>query len=223
MMGEIYSKATSVIVWLGELTFDIETMTKTCANELASKVWLDSTDGIHELFTKDYWTRAWIVQEYILAAKVELWCGQFSLAEEVLPSFVETLHRRPLGVLLQELEDTEHITKAIFIIDCTAKKAVNYRRLRPQLNAFWSLMAFACDMQCADVRDRVFSLMGFTDAREANLLSDLPNYLMSPSELFSQVLKVAFNRHQVLHLRDALGLCNKDKNVREALTPLFRK
>jgi len=134
MMGEIYSKATSVIVWLGESTFDIEraieTMTKTCANELASEVWLDSTDRIHELFTKGYWTRAWIVQEYMLAAKVEVWCGQFSLAEEVLSSFVETLHRRPLGVLLQELEDTEHITKAIFIIDCTAKKVVNYRRLR---------------------------------------------------------------------------------------------
>lgn len=73
-MGEIYSGAKEVIVWLG--------------SDTASMAWrIDTTD-----YTKNlpYWRRAWIVQEVALAQRALVTCGNVSVE---LNKF---LHRIPI-------------------------------------------------------------------------------------------------------------------------------
>ena len=93
LMGTIYAKAEKVLVWLGPGTNDLcralvhlqdfETLKKRYLED--SDIW----DGLHlkgmlEFCDHEYWTRAWIVQEFLLAQSVEIWCGELSLDLQVL-------------------------------------------------------------------------------------------------------------------------------------------
>ena len=89
MMGSIFSKATRVIVWLGATLGDRDESRKSGfqalrqANQDFRKA--KSSQGcnlkkaerllrgeLEYLFSNRYWTRMWIVQEYLLAHKIEL-------------------------------------------------------------------------------------------------------------------------------------------------------
>ncbi|KAJ4371409.1 hypothetical protein N0V83_004626 [Neocucurbitaria cava] len=76
MMRDIYTGAESVIVWLGlaqtneELAFLLTrypTLLK--VNEIST--------ALVDLLNKSYWCRVWVVQEFVLAKAVEIWCGEF--------------------------------------------------------------------------------------------------------------------------------------------------
>jgi hypothetical protein len=88
MMDRIYSRATKVIVWLGESTLHIQkamrkmttpyssfSFGKSYERELTEQHWLRNREGIAALCEKKYWTRVWVVQEYAFARSVEIWCG----------------------------------------------------------------------------------------------------------------------------------------------------
>ncbi|KAF1940386.1 hypothetical protein EJ02DRAFT_350135, partial [Clathrospora elynae] len=76
LMRYIYMGANSVIAWLGlaqrfeELAFLLTrypTLLK--VDEMYT--------ALVDLLNKTYWTRVWVVQEFILAKSVEIWCGEF--------------------------------------------------------------------------------------------------------------------------------------------------
>jgi hypothetical protein len=80
MMDRIYSKASNVVVWLGQSTDIIEKAMTYLGGRYykrhTAQDWLQSSEGIEALCTNMYWTRVWVVQEYALASSVEIWCGQ---------------------------------------------------------------------------------------------------------------------------------------------------
>jgi len=89
LMGQIYSFAKSVFVWLGlhadgsEHLFDSGPVdnqfqlkcgggTPGLSTSISTTV---ATDASGSLYTRAYWTRTWIVQEIVLASRVDVFCG----------------------------------------------------------------------------------------------------------------------------------------------------
>ncbi|KAJ4418733.1 hypothetical protein N0V82_005406 [Gnomoniopsis sp. IMI 355080] len=86
MMGQIYQGAETVVVWLGE---DAGAATRKGIQAIRffvdpSRVeseapWYDhpesSSTGLVDIFSRTWWSRAWTVQEAVLAHKVTLLCG----------------------------------------------------------------------------------------------------------------------------------------------------
>ncbi|KAF2677572.1 HET-domain-containing protein, partial [Lentithecium fluviatile CBS 122367] len=71
MMGRIYSEATSVIAWLGigpeSITSAMKQIKLWSRMDEGAPNWISlAFDSIRQLSTSEYWTRVWIVQEFVL-------------------------------------------------------------------------------------------------------------------------------------------------------------
>ncbi|OAK98292.1 HET-domain-containing protein, partial [Phaeosphaeriaceae sp. SRC1lsM3a] len=91
LMGHIYSKATSVAVWLGpeadeselamDLLQDVSDDQVSPARERATQERIRSTTKYPEsaalfaLFKREYWKRLWCIQEVLLAKQTMVYCG----------------------------------------------------------------------------------------------------------------------------------------------------
>lgn len=84
LMADVYSKATSVSVWLGEATMD----SNLALNFISRVVNLDDFDrlvadrrtpqewaALSSLMRRTWFSRRWVVQEIALAARATLYCG----------------------------------------------------------------------------------------------------------------------------------------------------
>lgn len=93
-MASIYTEAESVIAWLGEKSSNISLALgwiarfarwQRCAErdleETKALFNIDRSghDAIAELGQRPYWTRTWIVQELVLAKKVDVLCGRIHI------------------------------------------------------------------------------------------------------------------------------------------------
>ncbi|KAF1950223.1 HET-domain-containing protein, partial [Byssothecium circinans] len=75
LMGKIYSRASSVVVWLGPGTEEtdkhlptLETLSQIPSEKVDTSTWdPDFVSCMLDICYLPYWTRVWIVQEFILA------------------------------------------------------------------------------------------------------------------------------------------------------------
>lgn len=86
-MDEVYRRALVVNVWLG-----LEPQNVTPCSSMGVTDGIDSTrgfqweDAIPDLVNRPYWTRIWVIQEFILALRLEIPCGRNQI------SFLEFEH-----------------------------------------------------------------------------------------------------------------------------------
>lgn len=116
LMAEIYQNAVQVIAWLGEEIENFEgaaRLMKTIPKILPSapdywpnffdvdeldedwKYVLNSShlwDAIFELFTRPYWSRLWVLQEYILSRLTLLQCGHHMIDNQSVANFLTKLN-----------------------------------------------------------------------------------------------------------------------------------
>lgn len=73
-MGQVYSNARLVIAWLGPgFRAPLSTIKTYFADDPAPDDWDDFVSNMNRLTSSEYWARLWIVQEPILAKKLEIW------------------------------------------------------------------------------------------------------------------------------------------------------
>jgi hypothetical protein len=177
MMADIYRRASSVIIWLGnsgELddamrflqVFDrymdklpdsqdfldcIET--KETSGEAASTVHLQPNiiDSMIKFVTHEYWERLWIVQEIILSYSLAVMHGGFYL------QFVDFIHFRNLAKKIN-FEGVVFPNR----IDWFSQNALRQEFHNPQLSvaSFSELVDTFCMSKCQDLRDKVYGLQG---------------------------------------------------------------
>jgi hypothetical protein len=89
-MSDIYSGAAYVIAWLGQSFYDISVAFTMIAGP-QKLTFPHSQDTRHirsgrqwkalaRLLNRPYWTRVWIIQEFLFAKSLELWCGEHKAA-----------------------------------------------------------------------------------------------------------------------------------------------
>lgn len=104
LMGHIYSRATSVLVWLGLGTEEIEKAMVQLSRMAMRPMWTlaDWTSsflaGIRAILLNDYWDRVWIVQEYILARDLSVRYGDRHISGQALAWFYETIYKEKMSI-----------------------------------------------------------------------------------------------------------------------------
>lgn len=159
-MRAVYSTAQSAIAWLGEATHDEGTAFHLAANALYHSS--DEAPGpMAALLNKPYWSRVWIVQEFLLAKSLDLWCGDHRANAN---QFTEVLSR------IDPNKDPESLR----VWESPGRKMLQYReywrrhRTNTRYAQYFRLRALVrsfSSSSCTERYDKVYALLGI--ARDA--------------------------------------------------------
>lgn len=215
LMGVIYWKASRVLVWLGEedkstkqvsaaKAFEFirrcSEFTETMENnrnihqptampnkmeEIEGSKETVSWESVQHLFTRDWFTRVWVVQELGLARYATFYCGDASIDFLDLDRFCEFLlfhaplnqtryrfNLQTLNLARQYQESTRGNQRLAFGSD-------------PHLaEDLCDILASARGLQCTDPRDSVYAFLGHPSAFKQQLLDSEP-YMWYPRSIYN--------------------------------------
>lgn len=167
IMGKIYQLANEVIVWLGPEKDDSKVainFIKTQMNSPARSFLPNLAAGteqatqlqrILDLMKRDYWERAWIIQEVFQARMITIHCGFDFISWADLAKFFRLVDRRAQDTQNPEIRKLEELCNtAAFRL--TKDRTLKTRDLHTLLQRYK-------DSQCSDPRDKVFSLCGMSN------------------------------------------------------------
>ena len=186
-MDQTYRDAVCVSAWLGlvPLPDDLRhASTSTPIKTLESDAF-DFADAMLDVANRPYWSRVWVIQEFLLARDVEIYCSDNRIA---WPHFQEILSRE---ADVQQFYDADH--------ELTYSVSSGGRRRRSEEFAALSLVMGRhshkhldflqplCDVlvdhrdaRCTDPRDKVFGLLGLILPEEREVLGRyFPDYALS--------------------------------------------
>ena len=187
LMSQIYRKAQSVLVWLGEenhnsgSTLCTIRSISTCTDGASRAAYLAERvtvwKGLIDLSKRRYWTRIWIVQEITVARRVELFCGgeiipwlALALACKFPPDQLTPWAADLWAPLAQGDNECQKIRRAAGreLYHSTMYGLVRSQRRWPiYVDSFENLSERYKESGCEDSRDRIFALLGI--AREVVL------------------------------------------------------
>jgi len=193
IMGSIYTRAMKTIAWLGNAN------EKVAENIHVLHEWLEKREsdrfesydvrdmlrqenfyiaGFKYILSHPYWTRTWILQEYILSSDVEFWCGDEVLRaaglKDEADDWVDTV---------PNIYGTGAQTSALTIIVHGAATKVERYTLAWLLN-------LSSDSACVDPRDRIYALLSLMPPQELELWDITPDYARSTQDLFEHLCSV---------------------------------
>lgn len=195
LMDRTYSDAQMVSLWLGLVPVPKSPFPR---NLLPSQEAFDNGqvvtfeddsfdwyDHLDDLLNRPYWSRFWVIQEFLRARQIHYYCS-----DHVTDSFhlyeLLTLETGNFGVSEFMNDDFRMIS------DAAAKQytaaslilARNADMFPEQGSSLCNLLIRHRRAQCKDRRDRVFALLSLLGARELGLLSRfLPNYALSADQV----------------------------------------
>ncbi|KAH5332295.1 hypothetical protein HBI23_071800 [Parastagonospora nodorum] len=170
-MRDIYSNAVAVISWLGQTFHDVST----AFGMVAGAQKLTFTDGqdnrgtrsgrqwkaLARLLNRPYWTRVWIIQEFLVAKSLEIWCGRHKAAWTDVEHICQSLQRfAELSMPHPEsqfvLESRGYVLSQQKLDWCLDHNVSvpQYRHTLSQLLEVYSAS------QSSDIRDKVYALLG---------------------------------------------------------------
>lgn len=179
-MSQIYRKAQSVLVWLGEEHHNSSSTLRTirsistCTDSASRAAYLMKRatvwKGLADLSKRRYWTRIWIVQEITVARDVVLFCGGETIPWPALATACKfppdqlTPWASDLWAPLAG-EDNEHQTMRRAagheLYHSTMYGLVRSQRRWPiYVDSFEILSERYKESECEDSRDRIFALLG---------------------------------------------------------------
>ena len=194
IMGSIYKQAKTTIAWLGTASMEVEEQVHALKTEFAVQEPFDSGGqrpaikdrlqkaGFKYMFAHPYWTRTWILQEYLLSLSVEFWCGN-----EVLQALELVIRANECSDLdFADLFETSAQERAFRMVQFGTRSNVITFSLAWLLN----LSAYSL---CVDPRDRIYALLSLLSRRERELWGIKPDYTASTQDLFEHLCSVFQN------------------------------
>lgn len=201
MMRDIYSKASRVVVWLGEAapatgslfefvqqfgiakTEEIETLWD---NHTMQPTWISMRAEYLRIFEHGWWGRAWVIQEVVVGRHVVIHCGPFQddweavhklftyspFANGLFSNYRAPLSTKYIQSLREEANDAEDSNVAL------GDLVIRFRR---QLATFGS--------------DKIYALLGLLQSDNPSLI--MPDYSKPPDEVFLQ-----FTESCLVHMRN---------------------
>lgn len=197
LMNQIYSEASAVLVFLGLGDERSDAAMDHLRKEYESRsISLEDQDGVlsledtkamEVLCSREYWTRTWILQEVLVAQRLELYCGVNSIPWPAF-EYMAGKFRRELYIKERWLPLKKRI---VAISRGPAIRLVNHKAKRLQSSqdsTLLSLLERYRLSQCTDQRDSVYALLGLASDRPMqNGL--LPDYAKDVVTLYTEVLQ----------------------------------
>lgn len=189
LMGQIYSEASPVKVWLGEEcsgvkeAFELVHDCGECSPEDAVARVLQDEEGaraLNEILHRSYWDRMWMFQEIVLAGRVTVHCGSYEVPWtyfkwlEELSGYTELWSDAQIGrgwIL--------DLRKALLRISLFAIP----REEAQDINA---VITQTRNLHCQDPRDKIYALVGVCEPLRRKMKVD---YLAPAREVYTSFAK----------------------------------
>jgi len=175
-MRDIYQGASAVIAWLGDETGDDADAFGLLHDSSVSTS--RTQEAWYRLFSKPYWRRVWIIQEFILGKKAFIWCGDlqadaadFKNTGEKL-DWVHTVRGTP-GWRLLILRDLWRTNS----------------RYEPTRFGLHKLSTSFAMSKSTDPRDFVYAFLGIAVSANGRSIPITPDYDKSVDEVLVDVIK----------------------------------
>lgn len=213
MMSDIYQKADEVVIWLGEaeestplacelvsklgslsqeernsLSFESLATDMAMESPLGELHTLTHWQGLLDLFSRTWFTRCWVIQEFVLARRVAVICGNIILDWhhlEIASDYLATrVSRSSLNSLLGNDFDIESSSYR-----SPAKLEAVKRDIGIHHPATLLRSLIRCrDLDCCKTEDKIYSLLGIHEAITKTPLSPndrlYPNYTLEASRVY---------------------------------------
>lgn len=171
--------------------YDIDLMGHLMQEYAQAKDWdWNAWLAMEELLDLSYWHRIWIVQEFVLARRLQIYCGSHSISWKAFDGALSHV----LRFKAHRFPDTHFVQTRFWSISHSAGRKVWDMRSRGRENkTLLSLLEAFQNSQCSDRRDKVYALLG--------LAKDVPSgaievdYAKAPFELAMEVV-MFFRRRQ---------------------------
>jgi hypothetical protein len=161
-MGSIYKNAKEVLIWLGPVKISADSL----CDWIQAENWSECPASLHQQWDRirfnPYWSRAWIVQEVLLARCITVVLPGARLDYHLLGRAITrsadlTRLEEDAGAQLWSFwyerwnEPRPHIGEPV------TAEWIRHQRDR---DGFWDLIQMHKKAKCADERDRIYSLLG---------------------------------------------------------------
>ncbi|KAK7699772.1 hypothetical protein SLS64_011384 [Diaporthe eres] len=208
LMGQIYSEASPVRVWLGEECSGVKEAFKLvhdcgeCSPEDAVARVLRDEKGataLNEILHRSYWDRMWMFQEIVLAGRVTVHCGSFEVPWayfkwlEELSGYTELWSDAQIGrgwVL-----DLRKALLRISLFAIPREEAQDINTVTIQTR----------NLHCQDPRDKLYALVGVCEPLSRKVKVD---YLAPARDVYTSFAKSEIEAGGELHTILTAGLHN---------------
>ncbi|KAI4688087.1 uncharacterized protein J4E84_005015 [Alternaria hordeiaustralica] len=222
LMRQIFSNATNVWAWLGppakgsNLAMDFLTDLASRADEVDIGPWLGNEgmhpdtyptwEGLRALMARNWWKRAWIVQEFALAKDVVFICGTRRLSADALEAADHLIF---MEFTPSKNERVTALTRAVDINPRVLDPARNLMSLRRRLQQGEQLSALATLQMtrltnATDPRDHLFAKIGLSVTELVQLCP--PDYNAQAEDIWFTFLKEFIRQKQDLYVVYLAGM-----------------
>ncbi|KAK3708521.1 hypothetical protein LTR37_011416 [Vermiconidia calcicola] len=186
-MRDIYMRACTVSVWL-DLIYDPK---KIPWHEEVTTIDNDRWDWVEhlpDLANKAYWTRRWVVQEFLLARQIDYYCSGHRMDELLFRDHVGDVLGEDLHAV--RLLDDSLPFNADGHFKATALVAARGPDAFPELaRPLQQLLVQHRQANCKEPKDRVFALLGLLPQEDRQILSRFfPDYELSLDDVLITTL-----------------------------------
>lgn len=179
-MREIFMKAETVLVWLGTCSAEMSAALEFVKDEFAEDVFhirgyvIDElcarhrvliAKSLNELFRKPWFRRLWIRQEVWAARRVSAYCGKTQMPWSGLRNIHLSAYERVVRTWLRVITPSEsQVLRSVTNLPIVASSCSCGNA--PSGISLLDAIVSSVDCECWDSRDRIYSLVGMTEARE---------------------------------------------------------
>ena len=229
MMGEIYSTATNVIIWLGDATeyvdYAFDLMNSTTFRERLKSLAVSDRRPVDEeimvevIFKQDlckrkWWQRLWVRQEFVLATKEPLFCCGSKIISwsHLLSCFLKFPRSWDYPDCEDQWEDCRK--KVISSLKENDPKVgihpIALHRIRESFRKkgalpFCDLFQYLLQNSAAtDPRDFIYGLLGLLDQHDRDQIK--LDYGLKPMEIYQQVGYLLWTQHTKRTLAELLPM-----------------
>ncbi|KAF8857248.1 HET-domain-containing protein [Acephala macrosclerotiorum] len=232
-MARIYSQATCVVAWIGRLHQRTPSGKSSNAmeaanflrhvsewgqkrqNDTAKKTWSQCIakclgeenrsgwDSLLAFSLRSYWNRLWIIQELLLACKVQLQCDHIQITWDDLERafehgdfmswYINRARKLPRSAMLPELDSFQQMQSTVLCKTIQHRNPFSTNILRS--SSLFDVIDTYKNAECENPLDKVYGLLGVAPncCRECLHV----NYGQAPSELCKSILRHYLGAHAI--------------------------
>ncbi|KAH6642040.1 heterokaryon incompatibility protein-domain-containing protein [Boeremia exigua] len=206
IMNQIYSRASLVIAWLGpaDEISDVAIPQILTWPKGEEPEW---THGMYEFlgfFGRQYFRRCWILQEVILSQQICFLCGsevlQFSDLSTASSIFLRRAREREIDKRGIVWHLVDHVLGRIPALYNGRESMRLLPTLRKELTNFSRLLELVRLNDCADPRDKVYSILSLLPLQSDGSARMTPDYTKSVFEVYSEATRLWISEERSLDI-----------------------
>ncbi|KAK0751844.1 heterokaryon incompatibility protein-domain-containing protein [Schizothecium vesticola] len=207
LMSAIYRGARATVVWLGEASADSDAAVAflhlLAAQDRAGSPSLDQVDvreardewcAVAGLLSREWWERAWTLQEFLMGEGTVMYCGGSSIGVDdmfwaVGRVWVWSQYQPSLAGL---------IPRTMYEKAWNRLRLLEWYRNRGEMPLV-GMMAYTATSRVTDPRDRIYSLLGLATDKDRSVVGR-PDYSCDAAVVYSRFARAFVEIHQSLDI-----------------------